>query len=325
VSFVTTLRERWRNRSRRWRAPRTLSATRLGRTYLVLTVGIGLGALNTGNNLLYLVLGFLLSIIVLSGVLSEWAIRDVRVRRLLPEGVHAGEKFPLRYEVTRTDGRAFALKLSEGTGAIDGWAWVPYVTEGHPLVVRADATASRRGPVRLSTIEVSTYFPFGLFEKTRTLEVDDLLIVWPKRGFTCEPPAADAGRHVGDLGHSRQRDGGGDLLGLRELDPGEDARRIHWAKSASTGRLLKVEREREDRQQYTLTIDPAATLGDELDRECEETAAVTRRLLAEGHEVGLRTRGRAIRPSAGPGHERRLLTALAWVGYDDGAPTRGAP
>lgn len=313
-----TAYQRWRAR---WQPPRTLKVTRVGRTYLVITIGIGLGALNTGNNLLYLVLGFLLSIVVLSGVLSERAIGDLVVRRLLPEGVFAGESFALRYEVTRKKGRAFALRLAESSSSVEGWAWVPVVGEGHPLVVRADAVASRRGPHRLQAIEISTHFPFGLFEKTRKLAVEDLLVVWPKRGFTCEPPAADAGLHVGDTGQSRHRDGGGDLLGLRELGEGEDARRIHWKKSASGPRLLKVEREREDRKQYTLSVTTVGP-GDELDRECEETAALSHRLLDEGHEVGLMTPGHRIRPSAGVGHEKRLLTALAWLGFDESPPGR---
>lgn len=310
---MTTLGDRWRRSV--WRPPRSLKVTRVGRIYLVMTLGIGLGALNTGNNLLYLVLGFLLSIIVLSGVLSERAIRDVRVRRLVPEGVFAREPFALRYEVTRTRGRAFALKLSEAPGAIEGWAWVPTVGEERPQVVRADVTATRRGPLRLSTLRLSTFFPFGLFEKSRTFALEDLLVVWPARGFTCTPPDADGGVRVGDVGQSRHRDGGGDLLGLRELEDAEDARRVHWKKSASAGRLMKVEREREDRRQYTLSVHQSQ-LGARLERECEELAALSRRLLDAGHEVGLQVGGRRIRPSAGPGHERRLLTALAWVGFE---------
>lgn len=299
----------------RWRPPRTLKITRIGRIYLVMTLGVGLGALNTGNNMLYLVLGFLLSIIVLSGVLSERALRDVSVRRVVPEGVYAQEPFALRYEVTRAKGRAFALKLSEAAGTLEGWAWVPWVGAERPLVVRAEVTAPKRGPLRLSTLEVSTYFPFGLFEKSRKFALEDLVVVWPRRGFTCEPPRSDGGVHVGDLGQSRHRDGGGDLLGLRELEDRDDARRVHWVKSASAGRLLKVEREREDRRQYTLKVE-ANLPGETLERECEEVAALSHRLLTDGHEVGLEVAGRRIRPSAGPGHERRLLTALAWLGFE---------
>lgn len=310
----------WRERlRRRLRPPRTLKITSVGRTYLVLTVGIGLGALNTGNNLLYLVLGFLLAIIVLSGVLSERVLRDLRVRRLVPEGAFAREPFALRYEVSRARGRAFAVKVSEGGDTLTGWAWVPTVKAGAPVVARADVTAPRRGPLRLRELRLSTTFPFGLFEKTRAVEQEDLLVVWPARGFTCSPPAADDGLRAGDAGSQRHRDGAGDLQGLRELADGEDARRVHWKKSATAARLLKVEREREDRRQYTLQID--ATLAPEaLELACQETAALSHRLLAEGNEVGLLAAGRRLRPSAGPGHEKRLLTALAWLGFE--APPR---
>ncbi|MEW5740479.1 MAG: DUF58 domain-containing protein [Myxococcota bacterium] len=306
----------WRQRWKEWtRPPRTLKVTRAGRTYLVITVGIGLGALNTGNNLLYLVLGFLLSVIVLSGVLSERAIRDVRVRRLLPDGAFAGEPFPLRYEVTRTRGRAFAVQVSEADEKLAGAAWIPYVAEGQPVVARADVVAPRRGPLKLTGVRITTLFPFGLFEKTRTASLADGLVVWPRRGFSCEPPGAADGVFTGDTGTPRHRDGAADLLGLRELEEGEDARRVHWKKSAAAGQLLKVEREREDRRQYTLTVTEHEP-GDALERACEETAALTRRLLDDGAEVGLIAHGRRIRPGSGPGHEKRVLTALAFLGFE---------
>ena len=80
----------------KWKFPRTMVITRAGRTYLVITIGVGLGALNTGNNLLYLVLGFLLSLIIASGVLSERCLQQLRIRRVLPETASAGQPFPIR-------------------------------------------------------------------------------------------------------------------------------------------------------------------------------------------------------------------------------------
>lgn len=313
----------WRERLRRWlRPPRTLKTTRVGRTYLVLTVGIGLGALNTGNNLLYLVLGFLLSIIVLSGVLSERVISDLHVRRLLPDGAFAQEPFPLRYEVRRRKGRAFAVKVNEARSPLTGWAWVPTVAAGETVTARADMVAPRRGPLRLTEIELSTAFPFGLFEKTRTVELEDQLLVWPRRGFTCAPPEESRGPRFGDAGSQRHRDGLGDLQGLKELGEREDARRVHWKKSAAAGKLLKVEREREDRRQFTLRV-TSTEPGDQLERECEETAALTHQLLADGNEVGLEAGGHRIRAGAGPGHEKRLLSALAMLGFDPAVRQEG--
>lgn len=305
----------WARLRRRLRPPGRLKVTPVGRVYLVVTVGLGLGALNTGNNLLYLVLGLLLGVIVLSGVLSERALWQLDVRRLLPDGAFAQEPFPLRYEITRARGTAFALAVEELAPGITSRAWVPLVTEGRPEVVRADAVASRRGPLALSRLRLSTSFPFGLFEKAVEFDVEDTLVVFPKRGFACAPDDAGHGQTQGDAGNPRHRDGTGDLLGLRELEPGEDARRVHWAKSAAVGKLLKVEREREDRRQYTLSVDEG--LGPEaLDRACEETAALTRLLIDRGHEVGLTVGRRKLRPAAGVGQERRLLAALAWAGFD---------
>ena len=55
--------------------PRKLKFTREGKYYLGITLGVGFAAINTGNNLLYLLLGMLLSLIVVSGVMSDLSLR----------------------------------------------------------------------------------------------------------------------------------------------------------------------------------------------------------------------------------------------------------
>jgi uncharacterized protein (DUF58 family) len=306
----------WKERVRRWlRPPRTLKITGAGRVYIIVAVGVGLGALNTGNNLLYLLLGLQLSLIVLSGVLSERTLRDVQVRRLLPDACHAGEPFALRYEVARQRGSGFALTFAEDTG-LKSAAGVPFVEAEAPQLARATCTADKRGPLRLTGIKVATRWPFGLFVKTRVVAQDDLLLVFPRRGFSCDLPPEHEGRRSGDGGNPRKRDGTGDVLGLRELLPSESARGVHWVKSASVGKLLKVEREREERRQYTLEVTSDQPM-EKLDRSCEEAAAMVTRLLLRGDEVGLTTRTLALRPGSGPGHEKRLMTALAWVGHEE--------
>lgn len=299
----------------RWRAPRRLKMTRLGWVYITLTFGIGVAALNTGNNLLYLVLGFLLSIIVMSGVLSERALRDIEVRRLLPDGCFATEPFPLRYQLSVPKGRAFALRITERDAKVTGQAWCPLVEADAPQVVRAHATAPKRGPVKLEGIDVTTSFPLGLFEKTMVVDRLDTLLVYPRRGFVCDAPPQSPHSPEGDSGNPQHRDGTGDLLGLVELGPSEDARRVHWKKSAAAGKLLRVEREREARRQYTLAVDGSADEAS-LERACEETAAMAHLLLSQGHEVGLRAGPQKLRPAPGAGQERRVLTALAWLGFE---------
>jgi hypothetical protein len=58
---------RWRERLpaslRSWKLPRKLRITREGKYFLGITFGVGVAAINTANNLLYLLLGLLLSLI----------------------------------------------------------------------------------------------------------------------------------------------------------------------------------------------------------------------------------------------------------------------
>jgi uncharacterized protein (DUF58 family) len=316
VAAVTSPLELWR-RLRRWfRPPRTLKTTQVGRTYLALTLGVGFGAFNTDNNLLYLLLGLMLSLIILSGVLSERVLRDLQVRRVGADGAHAGEPFAFRWAISRRRGTAFALTLSEDSAELSGQGMVACLEPGAELTVRGDLTAARRGPHRLTGVRVTTIFPFGLFAKTRVFDLEGMLLVYPRRGYACEDPASAEGGPAGDAGDPRKRDGSGDLLGLRELQPLEDARRIHWKKSAAAGKLLRVEREREERRTYLLRLDDGLPL-ELLDRHCEELATVSGRLLLDGHEVGLQTHASRLRPGAGPGQLRRILRALAWAGYQE--------
>ena len=66
----------WSRLRRRLRPPRRLQFTREGRIIVLLSVGVGFAAINTGNNLLYLLLGWLLSFIIASGILSEQTLRS---------------------------------------------------------------------------------------------------------------------------------------------------------------------------------------------------------------------------------------------------------
>jgi uncharacterized protein (DUF58 family) len=64
--------------------------TRAGVIYILVTVVIGIAALNTGNNLLYIVVAAMLAAILVSGVVSAMVLRRLELDVLLPEHVFAG-------------------------------------------------------------------------------------------------------------------------------------------------------------------------------------------------------------------------------------------
>ncbi|MGZ3440098.1 MAG: hypothetical protein ACXVDD_11300, partial [Polyangia bacterium] len=85
---------RWAKSWRRWfRPPRRLSFTREGKYFVGITIGVGFAAINTGNNLLYLLLGMMLSLIIASGIMSEMSLRNLTVTRQPPTRIHARRPF----------------------------------------------------------------------------------------------------------------------------------------------------------------------------------------------------------------------------------------
>jgi uncharacterized protein (DUF58 family) len=64
--------------------------TKAGVVYVLVTLVIGIAALNTGNNLLYIVVAAMLAAILVSGVVSALVLRGLELEVRLPEHVFAG-------------------------------------------------------------------------------------------------------------------------------------------------------------------------------------------------------------------------------------------
>ncbi len=66
--------------------------TRQGVVYLILVLLIGVAALNTGNNLLFIIVSAMLSAIIVSGVASAGVLRDLELDATIPEHLFAGHE-----------------------------------------------------------------------------------------------------------------------------------------------------------------------------------------------------------------------------------------
>jgi len=74
----------------RFRESFDYDVTRAGIVYILVTLVIGIAALNTGNNLLYIVVAAMLAAILVSGYVSAWVLRHLELDVQLPEHIFAG-------------------------------------------------------------------------------------------------------------------------------------------------------------------------------------------------------------------------------------------
>ena len=109
--LIRRLRDAWL----RLRAWRRISFTPGGVAFTIGTFAVGFAAMNTGNNLLYLLLGAMLGFIAVSGWLSEQAIRGLVIHRRSPHAVTVGQDLHLIYHVTNRKTRlpSLAVEISE--------------------------------------------------------------------------------------------------------------------------------------------------------------------------------------------------------------------
>jgi uncharacterized protein (DUF58 family) len=328
ASRLTTL-ERFRAAIRRFYNYRSIRLTSDGTRFVVLTLAVGVAAINTGNNLLYLLLAMMLSLIVISGMLSEQCLKHLDVRRRLPEHIFANRPTTASLIIANRKRRfpTFSLRVMDWLGR------VPIDRGIHILHLPARASAlrtypllvPRRGVYRLDGVKLLTPFPFGLFMKAATLPLPCEVVVYPE----IRPLPEFLLQDLAALGHEQavsQRGQGVALYNLRPYQAGDESRTIHWKTSARQGRLIVKETEAEDLRRVTLALSSSLdhdALGSSeharperghYDQQFEQAVIMTASLVTFFHERGYAVRllvgDQEIQHGVGARHYYVLLRAL---------------
>ncbi len=279
---------------RRKRSRRKFRLTREGRVFLFVTVGVGLAAVNTANNLLYLVLGLLLSLLLVSGVLSDLALWKLQIRRNLPLRSFVGNRSIV--DVALLNEKRWLSSISVHiTDEIDGLetdtARFLRIAPGTTELAPYGFEAKRRGVFELGTMRVLTRYPFGLIEKGYTIYLPDEIIVYPRLlDRVVTPPVRPM---PGDAAPMHQTGRGSEFAGsVRFYREGDEARDIHWKRTASRGELVVREHEQDSSALVTLSVDNSLASGvdeeqwrEHFEQSLSEVATAAAAYLAQGVSV----------------------------------------
>lgn len=309
------------------RPPRRLRFTRAGGLLTAAIVALGLATLNTGNNLLYLVLGALLGLIMVSGWLSEQVLRGVFLRRKVPRAMTAGVPGRLTYEITNLKRRLPTLALEIREQGLEVPAYLPAAWPGNTATTRAEVVFARRGVYSLSRITVSTSFPFGLFIKERDVRITGTVVVWPRTDVPVRRPVhgGERVRRMAMNAASHAGPGRGDYRSLRAYRPGDDPRDVNWRASARTPLPVVKEYERDSSETLWVCLDLRAEPGAVAERAIDLAASLVARAIRENERVGLATHDVVVDPGTGPGQLERVLDVLARVRFSSTAPALDPP
>lgn len=301
-----------------------LSFTRQGKYFIALTLGIGFAAINTGNNLLYLILGMLLSFIVGSGILSEISLRGLLIARRLPQRIFAKEPVLMGISLENSKKRipSFSLEVEDlvNDTPLDKKCFFLKVPPTRTQRTAYRHSFDRRGSYRFTGIQLATKFPFSFFRKSRRSALSAEVIVYP--ALVPIPVqilrALDQGEE--SLGRLGRR---GEFYGIREFRDTDDPRDIYWRKSARMGRPLICQHRVPAGRKLTIYLDnyerEEILAPEDVDRRemaISRAASISVHFIQQGFSVALVTRSSALRFGRGLAHADAILKSLALLQFE---------
>lgn len=223
-----------------------------GVVFVITTLLVALGAINSQHNLLYWLFGLAVGALLFSGILSGAVLMGVEVERLAPQRGVAGEPLRIAYRVSNRSRMVPALALH-----IEEWSttrkapsptwtdfvpaittFVPWVPRRGSQTVEAEITPDHRGLMTFGSLRVWTTFPFGITRKSVLFRLPDEASV-QETLIRPQPIATSAAqlRQMASLTARTERAprsgiGTGVPVTLREFVAGDSPRRIAWKRSA---------------------------------------------------------------------------------------------
>lgn len=295
---------------------RSTRITSEGVQFLLFTLAIGIAAINTGNNLFYLLLAMMLSLIVISGIVAERCLRRLDFHRHLPDHLIVNEPTTVTLVVKNRKlwFPSFSLKLFEiGDGLEpDRGLEIHQLLPGESRLVSYPLVATRRGRLRLDGISVGTEFPFGLFMKRTFYPMEETVIVCPELKPIDE--RLWQGLLTAGPEHSVHRRGhGNDLYNLRLYRAGDDSRQIHWPTTARTSQLTVRETEAEDQRRAVVYVPTVAPVSHDavFEEAVSLAASIIHRLAQRGYILQLVVGSSPSAFGQGDLHFLELLRMLA--------------
>jgi uncharacterized protein (DUF58 family) len=214
--------------------------TELGMKGLLLFVALELAFLATSySNLFFLLLVFccvLGSLGLASGIAN---VSSVHLRSIVVPHGPADAPRLARVDLHTRRRRFDLLLLLDGGGSLVPLEHVPLLAG--PQALELEVPPLPRGVMDVSGVRITTHFPFGLFEVSRTFPVALEIVTWPAPAEA--PTAADRAEVPEDARQGAAAPASSGVAGLRPFRSGDAVRDVHWKATARRGEPVVRERE----------------------------------------------------------------------------------
>jgi len=331
--------------------PHSFSITYQGILYLVMLILLSAAALNTSNNLLFIILATMISAFIVSSVVSRSSLKQVSLSLQVPENVFEGERVPVKVSIRNTKrifpsfsicvedidskasssimgfikkltGRKRVKKLDTHAAIHHGFhpsAYFPILRPGETHSELTVQSFPHRGLYKLEGVKASTRFPFGLFRHSERIGVNGKVLVYPS--------VKDISTYfhrlpfLPGLLEGMQKGHGENLFSIRPYMEGESARIIDWKATAKTTEMMSREFAREEEYKFCLILDTQThaqkkeEYWEEFEKAVSLAASIAAHFIDRGAGIEFLTPYAHISHGTGMEHLYRILGFLATVKF----------
>jgi uncharacterized protein (DUF58 family) len=224
---------------------------------------LGMLALTHNAAAEYFMFSVLVAVLVVSYASSRLSTRALRLRREATDRVFEDE--PLRVTLEVTNRGRFPRFLLDVKDTLPQFVEsedrhdfvVPTLWPAERVSLTYSARPRKRGVYSWDPLQVSASDPFGIYQRFVPFEARCEAVVYP-RPIDLSGSLGQAGveaRGISTGERARGSESGLDFYGIRDYQPGDELRRIHWPATAHHGQLTVIEFDRGASENVAVVLD----------------------------------------------------------------------
>lgn len=273
---------------------------------------IGFSAVNTGNNLIYIIASALLSYMLVSGIFGRRNLCGIDIELEAPAEIFAETDIPIGIRLINRKRLmpAFLIKvLIENQQAL-----FPFIDAGAEGRQFCSVGFAARGEHSIDSIYICSVFPFNFFTRYRKIPKTVKLTIFA-RPQKCQD-ALSRDRQIRLKGDASTLTIGydSDIISIRDYSSGDPLKYINWKSTAKTGVLKTKELSAIQLQQIMIDFDKM--VGQDLEQKISCVTFLILKFIRSNIPVGLIIGGESLKPALTASHKIQLLSRLALYGQN---------
>ncbi len=301
--------------------PCSVGKTRLksrGLFFFLFVVFVGAIAVNSGNNLVYLTFSTILSFVPLSGLLSFSNLKNIEAEVKAPQPMFANRK-ELCFITLKNSGNFPKFKIHMKIMGENVYTDIIKDTFSSDFECRFP----RRGIHKVGALILTSDFPFGFFERHKTVLLDSEIIVCPE---VTKVKVLHKGSGAENFVSNAVRGEGSEFYSAREYIDGEDSRKINWKLTAKADKPIVIETEKESKKMCKIFLDTsiyAYRNEEEFEDALKKITSLVYSCFNEGAEIFFFTPRLRINAKPDDNNTGKIFRFLATVSAEDRPPHKG--